>query len=343
MPVQSNITGGAVDKIFRARVLGKHEVDYFRCRDSGYIQTEKPYWLEEAYQSPINLCDTGILTRNLYFSKCIAAFFCSYFDPGGRFLDYAGGYGVLTRMMRDLGLDYYWDDPYAPNILARGFEAGPTERFTALSAIEVFEHMPEPAPEVKRLLERTETLLFSTVLLPEPWPKPEDWWYYGLEHGQHVSFYTRRSLELLANANGAMLATNGKDLHALLQPDQLPLEMDAGWLRDWRSRSRPEVSKAIDSAYLFTPSLPEKEPGHRRRYFRRFRAGRGAFRLSGKLGGSERKVIAGSSLARDYAEYLLRGGGVDWARLSMRFPSRTETDNQAMLQRMAAQAEASKR
>jgi hypothetical protein len=340
LSVKSNITGGAVDKIFRARVLGKYEVDYFRCRESGYVQTEKPYWLEEAYKSPINLCDTGILSRNIYFSKIIAAFLYSYFEPERRFLDYAGGYGILTRMMRDLGLDYYWDDPYAPNLVARGFEAGPAEKFAALSAIEVFEHLPEPALEIKRLLDRAGTIVFSTLLLPEPWPGPGDWWYYGREHGQHISFYTRRSLEMLAQANSAILATNGKDLHALLQPDCLPLEIEAGWFRAWLSRAEPDVRQAVAPGYHFEPASKETKHRFQLKHLLRSRAEPGIFCLNVKLIESQREQVGASSLARDYAEYLLGGGRVDGRRSSMRFPSRTEADNKMMLQRMAAQAEA---
>ncbi len=40
-------------------------------------------------------------------------------DP---FLDYAGGYGVFTRLMRDIGFDFYWHDPYTQNLFANGFE-----------------------------------------------------------------------------------------------------------------------------------------------------------------------------------------------------------------------------
>ena len=31
----------------------------------GYVQTEDPTWLDEAYASPINPSDTGIMDRNL--------------------------------------------------------------------------------------------------------------------------------------------------------------------------------------------------------------------------------------------------------------------------------------
>jgi hypothetical protein len=59
----------------------------------------------------------------------------------------------------------------------------------------------------------TSCLIFSTQLVPEPAPKLEDWWYYGLEHGQHIAFYTRKSLEVLAQQFGYEFATDGAQLH----------------------------------------------------------------------------------------------------------------------------------
>ena len=48
-----------------ASLLKKHRVRYFRCGKCGFIQTETPYWLEEAYSSAIASQDVGIMSRNL--------------------------------------------------------------------------------------------------------------------------------------------------------------------------------------------------------------------------------------------------------------------------------------
>lgn len=45
------------------RILERN-VEYFECAECGYVQTEEPTWLDEAYSSPINLSDTGIMARN---------------------------------------------------------------------------------------------------------------------------------------------------------------------------------------------------------------------------------------------------------------------------------------
>jgi hypothetical protein len=41
--------------------------------------------------------------------------------------------------------------------------------------------------------------LFTTSLLPPANPKPEEWWYYGLDHGQHIGLFTLKALHSLAD------------------------------------------------------------------------------------------------------------------------------------------------
>ena len=53
-------------------VLRKYNVKYYNCPDCSFMFTENPYWIEEAYNKPINLSDTGMLDRNLYFRKVIS-------------------------------------------------------------------------------------------------------------------------------------------------------------------------------------------------------------------------------------------------------------------------------
>ena len=188
-------------QIFTSKILKKYDVKYFKCDNCGYLFTEEPFWLEEAYSRSINLSDTGLLDRNIYFSKVLSVliFFC--FDRNGSFLDYAGGYGVFTRLMRDVGYNFYWHDPYTQNLFANGFEKDLkfNSRFELLTAFEVFEHLVNPKEELEKMLEFSDTIIFSTELMPQEVPDPKDWWYYGFNHGQHISFYTEKTLNTLAN------------------------------------------------------------------------------------------------------------------------------------------------
>ena len=109
-------------EIFTAKILHQYEIKYFLCDNCGLLQTEEPFWLNEAYSSAIADTDTGIVARNLSISKKLTCILYFLFNKEGKYLDIAGGYGLLTRLMRDIGFDFYWQDVYCQNIFAEGFE-----------------------------------------------------------------------------------------------------------------------------------------------------------------------------------------------------------------------------
>jgi hypothetical protein len=199
-----------------ARILASLEVGYYRCRACGFVQTEEPYWLERAYEQPIAKIDLGIISRNIDLADTTSAVISMLFDSGGRFLDWGAGYGILVRMMRDRGFDFYWRDPFCDNLFAQGFEWNDGTRAELVTSFEVLEHLPRPVNDCARMAEIADNLLVSTLLLPEPAPALGDWWYYALEGGQHVSLYSRRSLTVLADQIGMFAASNrGGSVHLL--------------------------------------------------------------------------------------------------------------------------------
>jgi hypothetical protein len=200
----------------RALVLGRHEVTYHRCPACGFVQTEAPFWLDEAYAEAITASDLGLVSRNLTMARFTRALVTVGFDAGGRFLDHGGGTGLLVRLLRDAGLDFRRSDAHAENVFARGFDGAldGSETYELVTAFEVLEHLVDPVGELRRILACTGSVFLSTVLLPEPAPAPTEHWYYGLEHGQHVSLFTRPALEALARRLGVRLLSRGS-LHLL--------------------------------------------------------------------------------------------------------------------------------
>jgi len=67
-------------KIFKAMILNKYTIDYFHCPNCGFLQTQEPFWLDEAYKDPINISDTGYLSRNIYLSKKLTVLLGLFFD-----------------------------------------------------------------------------------------------------------------------------------------------------------------------------------------------------------------------------------------------------------------------
>jgi hypothetical protein len=112
-------------------------------------------------------------------------------------------------MMRDRGFDFSWSDLYATNNYARGFEAQKDLTYDFLTAFEVLEHLTDPVGDLSAMMSMSDNVFVSTCILPQPAPKPSDWWYYSLSGGQHISFYTIESLRLLAARFGRNLLSVG--------------------------------------------------------------------------------------------------------------------------------------
>ncbi len=203
-------------KIFNTKILKRYDIRYYYCDHCGFLQTEEPYWLKEAYKNPINTIDTGMLSRNIRLSEITAIIIYFLFNKDGKFLDFAGGYGIFTRLMRDIGFSFYWYDPYSTNLLAKGFKLKDEKsKFGLVTTFEAFEHFVEPIKNIEKMLQFSDNIFFSTELLPSPISRPEEWWYYGLEHGQHISFYSLETLNHLAQEYDMNLCSNNRNLHLL--------------------------------------------------------------------------------------------------------------------------------
>jgi 2-polyprenyl-3-methyl-5-hydroxy-6-metoxy-1,4-benzoquinol methylase len=204
--------------LFRATVLQKYEVHYFQCTGCKFIQTEQPFWLAEAYAQPIADTDTGYVTRNIYYSEIVDSLISIAFHRNSAFLDFGGGYGLFVRLMRDKGIDFTRQDAYCENIFAKNHDLHEQqkEQFELLTAFEVFEHLENPMTELERMFSYADSVLFSTEILPRgEIKKVNDWWYFAPHTGQHIAFYSRRSLEILGQQFNRQLYTNGHNLHLL--------------------------------------------------------------------------------------------------------------------------------
>lgn len=117
-----------------AEILLQRAVSYFECQNCGFIQTEAPYWLEEAYTETINLSDTGIVARNLTNRKFVIP---TLFALGG-----------LHK-----------------KVVAAGFENDGSQAFF-VTAFEAFEHFVDPRSELEKMLAKHLTFSFLPTLFP---------------------------------------------------------------------------------------------------------------------------------------------------------------------------------
>lgn len=213
------ICNGRLHLAFTAQVLHKYNAKFEFCKACGFLRACEPYWLEEAYSSPIATADTGLVMRNISLASQLATVLYVALGERGasRYLDAAGGYGMLTRLMRDIGFDFYWSDKYCENLLARGFEydvnSGPCK---AVTAMEVMEHLTDPLTFVDETLRDSgaTNLFFTTELYSGDPPNPKDWWYYMLPTGQHIAFFQHRTLKMIGQRLG-LYFSSANGLHVL--------------------------------------------------------------------------------------------------------------------------------
>lgn len=204
---------------FSETILNKYKAQFFYCRHCNFVQTEKPYWLAEAYDDAIASSDTGLVQRNFVLASKLATYIFLNLNPRNFYLDVAGGYGMLTRLMRDFGFNYFWTDPYCKNLLAVGFDRSVNdENYAAISAFEVLEHVEDPVGFIATQMQECQckTIIFSTELFSGAQPPSSDWWYYSLPNGQHISFFSAKSLAAIAKKlNLKFYSFNG--LHVLTE------------------------------------------------------------------------------------------------------------------------------
>lgn len=191
---------------FRRRVLQKHDVAYLQCGQCQSLQTEPPYWLDEAYREHnLSNLDTGAAQRNL---QNLAACWSIAKVLGLRnVLDVGGGDGLLCRLLRDYEINCFVRDRYAKPTYAQGFENPDFAIPELIVAFEVLEHYPQPGDDLDVLFKDSpKAVLASTGLYTN---QGEDWWYLASEAGQHVFFYSRRALSEVARKYDYQLIISG--------------------------------------------------------------------------------------------------------------------------------------
>lgn len=87
------------------------------------------------------------------------------------------------------------------------------KNISGIDGVEVFAHLQQLAVELEQMLASSRNILFIALLLPAAQPVPANWWYYGVEHGQHVAINISRSLRVLAKKFHLNFSFDGVNLH----------------------------------------------------------------------------------------------------------------------------------
>jgi methyltransferase family protein len=213
------------------------------CLACGSLQASDPIWLGEAY-APGHLAslDVGAAQRTL--ANLAAAFETARRLHARRILDFGGGDGLLCRLLRDYGLDARVTDPHTTPTYAQGFATETLDGFDLILAFEVLEHLANPAIELAPLFRAGAPILATTELWAGQGP---DWWYLTPSSGQHVFFYSARSLAAYASGFGYVLSQASGYLLFLKR-------YDPRFVRDLARRLRPKALRRSAARLMLSPA-----------------------------------------------------------------------------------------
>jgi predicted nucleic acid-binding Zn ribbon protein len=243
--IDCRLCGGPAKRVFSQTILQAHEAGYYRCDVCSSLQTEEPHWLDEAYGKNLSCLDTGAAQRTL--TNLAICFVLSRLFKLTNVIDFGGGDGLLCRFLRDYGLNCFVTDRYATPTYAQGFTEPDFHQPDLVIASEVVEHFPHPGRDLDDLFKLKPRLVFvSTGVYTD---EQRDWWYLAPESGQHVFFYSRKALDLVADKYGYRLLANG-DFILFVQPDLLsPLRSVLA-----RLVLRRKIIRLLRSVVVFVPA-----------------------------------------------------------------------------------------
>lgn len=186
-------------KSFSSRILGKYDINYHICTGCNSLQTDYPYWLDEAYSEPLFSLDTGAVQRNL--NNFAACYLLGKILPINSILDFGARDGLLCRFLRDHLFDCYAHDKYSKPSYSIDFQIMPRERdIDLVVAFEVLEHFSNPKTDLEEIFMFQPKYVLATTELYSNQGK--EWSYLAQESGQHIFFYSGHAVNLIAQMFG---------------------------------------------------------------------------------------------------------------------------------------------
>jgi hypothetical protein len=188
--------------------------DLRRCSACSFSFVDEPVWLAGSFSSNLNRMDVGSVDRSLLVADFVHGL-VGRISPrrSWSMVDIGGGDGLLTRVLRDRGIDCRWVDPYCTPNYYVGPRVCSEDHFDLAIMSEVALHLTDPVGTFDSLLRQSDRVLFTAVVPPES--ITDDWWYLMPSTGQHVAFYPREAIAAMAERLGVHWCSDGKFFHLL--------------------------------------------------------------------------------------------------------------------------------
>jgi len=196
--------------VFSVRIRNEQSEPLFRCSECSFCFFAQHDWLERSFSEDLNELDLGSVARCLL----VADFVTAVFPPrrsGYAALDWGGGDGLLTRLLRERGINCVWCDPHVKPRFVGDSIHEPNSRVDVTVVSEVFLHLTDPVSELRSLLSLSDVVIVTALVPPKK--LDDQWWYLMPETGQHVSFYPQTALQALADQTNSRLSSDGRFFH----------------------------------------------------------------------------------------------------------------------------------
>ena len=193
------------------QILDKYDAQLFRCEFCQFQFIDDPSWLDGTFSDSLQSADIGSVDRCNLVLQFAEELSYALRIQNEMAIDWGGGYGLLTRMARDRGLDFWNFDPYVRSLFAAPADLSEMQNCSMIVVSEVFLHMTEPLDTLKKLLDYAPIVLITAVVPPKE--LSTNWWYLTPATGQHVAFYSESTLRVMARLSGTTLVTDGSFFH----------------------------------------------------------------------------------------------------------------------------------
>jgi 2-polyprenyl-3-methyl-5-hydroxy-6-metoxy-1,4-benzoquinol methylase len=239
--IDCRLCGSESYYVLQKTLLERIEVSYYLCSNCELLQTENPHWLEEAYSIDVDKLDTGAEERNVKSAGLtIALLYLLGRRNAERFVDYGGGKGNFTRLMRERGYNFFSCDVYRESVRAASYQVDNAADAEVVTSFEVFEHFSEVKEDLKKVFVARPGLVVASTLLH--WGVKSDWWYYAEESGRHIAFYSTKTMQWIAEAFG-YVALSAHAYTVFIRKDALPSKLMLTVVR--KLVYRPELAARI--------------------------------------------------------------------------------------------------
>jgi SAM-dependent methyltransferase len=119
-----------------------------------------------------------------------------------RHLDYGGGSGLLSKLLKEKGWNSTTYDPFVD----RDVNVDSLGKFDLITVFEVFEHVPDSIQLIqtlKKLCQPKGLIVYSTLMSDGNIDRTKklQWWYAAPRNG-HVSLFSQKSIAELMTRNG---------------------------------------------------------------------------------------------------------------------------------------------